>query len=92
MLAPLLGLGFVAVMVAVHWYWSEFLLSPAARNWFFGVDKWDYTTRVGPWRYEYWNTVPAMEFARSMSWTLLAATISSFLGLWIGRAMAKVQR
>jgi hypothetical protein len=92
LLAPLLGVGFVVVMVGVHWYWSEFLLSPAARNWFFAVDKWDYTTRLGPWRYEYWNTVAAVDFALSLRWTLLAATISSFLGLWIGRAMSKVQR
>src|SRR5688500_10707900 len=92
LLAPLLGVGFVLVMVGVHWYWSEFLLSPAARNWFFAVDKWDYTTRLGPWRYEYWNTVTATEFARSMGWTLFAATVSSLLGLRIGKAMARVQR
>lgn len=91
-LAPMLGIGFVAVMLAVHWYWSEFLLSPAARNWFFGVDKWDYTERLGPWRYEYWNRVPAIDFARSLLWTLLAATISARLGLWLGKGMAKVQR
>lgn len=92
LLAPLLGGGFVAVMFVVHWYWSIFLLSPAARNWFFAVDKWDYTTRVGPWRYEYWNTVPPMDFARSMAWTLLAAAISAFFGLWLGKAMSRVQR
>ena len=92
LLAPILGVGFVAVMLAVHWYWSVFLLSPASRNWFFAVDQWDYTTRVGPWRYEYWNTVPAVDFAQSMIWTLLAATISAFLGLWLGRAMSRVQR
>ncbi len=92
LLAPSMGIGFVAVMLLVHWYWSVFLLSPAARNWFFAMDKWDYTTRVGPWRYEYWNTVPPMDFAQSMIWTLLAATISAFFGLWLGRAMSRVQR
>ena len=91
-LAPILGVGFVSVMIVVHWYWSLFLLSPAARNWFFAVDKWDYTTRVGPWRYEYWNTVPAADFALSLLPTLFAATVSAFLGLWLGRAMSRVQR
>ncbi|MGI8619690.1 MAG: hypothetical protein ACR2L6_11485 [Gemmatimonadaceae bacterium] len=91
-LAPILGVGFVVVMAGVHWYWSGFLLSPAARNWFFAVDQWDYTTRLGPWRYEYWNTVPAVDLARSLRWTLLAATISALLGLWLGKAMSKVQR
>jgi len=92
LLAPVLGVGFVVVMLGVHWYWSEFLLSPGARNWFFGVDKWDYTERLGPWRYEYWNTVPAAEFIRRLGWTLLAATISARLGLWVGKGMARVQR
>ncbi len=92
LLAALLGVGFVVVMVGVHWYWSEFLLSPAARNGFFAVDKWDYTNRLGPWRYEYWTTASAADFALSLRWTLLAATVASFLGLWIGRAMAKVRR
>ncbi|CAN5632297.1 hypothetical protein BH23GEM1_BH23GEM1_11810 [soil metagenome] len=92
LLAPVLGVGFVVVMLGVHWYWSEFLLSPAARNWFFAVDKWDYTTRLGPWRYEYWNAVSAVDFARSLRWTLLAATISALLGLRLGKAMATVRR
>lgn len=92
LLAPTIGGAFVLVMIAVHWYWSEFLMSPLARNWFFASDQWDYTVRLGEWRYEYWNTVPGAEFARSLLWTFAAATISARLGLWIGRAMAKVQR
>lgn len=92
LLAPVLGVGFVVVMLAVHWYWSDFLMSPAARNWFFAADQWDYSSRLGPWRYEYWNTAPVADFMRSLAWTLLAATISARLGLWLGRGMAKVQR
>jgi len=92
LLAPLIGVGFVLVMLAVHWYWSSFLMSPAARNWFFAADQWDYTERLGPWRYEYWNTVPAAAFMLALLWTFLAATISSRLGLWAGKVMARVQR
>ena len=92
LLGPLLGVGFVAVMLAVHWYWSGFLMSPLARNWLFAADQWDYTARLGPWRYEYWNTVPASDFARSLVWTFAAAAISARLGLWIGKAMARVRR
>lgn len=90
-LAPIIGVGFVAVML-VHWFWSAFLMSPAARNWVFAADKWDYTERLGPWQYEYWNTVPAIEFAEALVWTLLAATVSALLGLWAGKVMARVKR
>lgn len=92
LLAPLIGIGFVLVMMAVHWYWSAFLMSPAARNWFFAADQWDYTTRLGPWRYEYWNTEPAAVFLRALLWTFLAAAISTRLGLWTGKVMARVRR
>lgn len=54
-LAVAIGLGFVAVMLVVHWFWAEFMLSPAARNGVFGADRWDYSARLGPWRYQYWN-------------------------------------
>ena len=50
-----IGVAYVTLMVAVHWHFSEFLISPAARNFFFGVDQWDYNLQVGPWRYEYWG-------------------------------------
>lgn len=92
LLAPILGVSFVLVMLAVHWYWSGFLMSPAARNWFFAADQWDYTSRLGPWRYEYWNTQPALQFARGLLWSSLAATISAGLGFWLGRTTARVQR
>lgn len=92
LLAPLLGIGFVVVMVAIHWYWSAFLMSPLARNHFFGADLWDYTERLGPWRYEYWNTEPAGVFLRSLPLSFLAASISAWLGIVAGRAMARVQR
>lgn len=92
LLAPILGVSFVLVMLAVHWYWSGFLMSPAARNWFFAADQWDYTSRLGPWRYEYWNTQPALQFARGLLWSSLAATISAGLGLWLGKTTARVQR
>jgi hypothetical protein len=55
LLAAVLGLAFVAVMLVVHWFWAEFLLSPGARNPVFGADQWDYSSRLGAWRYQYWN-------------------------------------
>src|SRR5687768_6070916 len=54
-LSVLTGLMYVAIMLAVHWFFAEFLLSPYARNFVFGVDQWAYTERLGPWRYQYWD-------------------------------------
>ena len=92
LLAGVLGLAFVTLMLAVHWWWSEFLLSPAARNRFFGVDRWDYYLRLGDWRYQYWNTQPPAAFLRGMAIAVASAMVSARLGLWIGRGMALVRR
>jgi hypothetical protein len=90
LLAPAAGVLYVALMVAAHWYWSGFLLSPAARNFVFGIDQWDYNVRVGPWRYQYWDTgvslLPGLLIACGI------ATISARIGLWWGKGMARVQR
>lgn len=98
-LSAALGVAFVALMVAVHWYWAEFLLSPAARNFVFGADQWDYTERLGPWRYEYWNldrdahdNFSSLKFAAGLGVAALLATVSSRAGLWWGKGMSSVKR
>ena len=97
-LALKLGVAFVVVMFAVHWPWAEFLLSPASRNFVFGGDIFDYTSRPGPWQYEFWQLdrsgngwSPAL-FAGRMLIAIAVATISSRLGLACGRGLSKVQR
>ena len=98
-LSAALGVAFVAVMIGIHWYWAEFMLSPAARNFAFGADQWDYTERLGPWRYEYWNvdkdargnlSVPTL--AAGLGMAAIFATVGSRAGLWWGRGMSKVKR
>jgi hypothetical protein len=99
LLAPALGLSFVALMAATHWGWSDFLLSPAARNPLFGADRWDYNIQPGPWRYEYWTLErdasgawDARAFLRGLGVAALVATTSARAGLWIGRGMERVRR
>ena len=98
-LSVALGVAFVGSMVAVHWYWAEFLLSPSARNFVFAADQWDYTERLGPWRYEYWNldrdaagNFSGFKFAIGLGIAVLLASASSRAGLWWGRGMAAVKR
>lgn len=92
LLSIALGASFVLLMLLAHWWWSEFLLSPAARNRFFGVDQWDYYLRLDDWRYQYWNLLPPREFLRGMAIAVVSAVVSARLGLWIGRGMASVKR
>ena len=98
-LALAAGVSYVALMAAAHWLWSDFLLSPAARNFVFAADQWDYNIQPGPWRYEYW-TLPrdaagrwdAAAFLRGLGVAALVASASARLGLAVGRGMTRVQR
>ena len=93
LLAAALGISFVLLMLAVHWWWAEFLLSPAARNFLFGADQWDYSARLGDWRYQFWNLQPGLgPLLRGLAIALLFAILTCRLGLWIGSGMARVQR
>jgi hypothetical protein len=93
LLSGALGFAFVLLMLAAHWWWAEFLLTAGARNLFFGADHWDYSARLGDWRYEFWNLATGTRaFARGLGIALITAIISSRLGLWIGSGMARVQR
>ena len=72
------------------------LNSPAARNFVFASDQWDYSSRLGPWRYEYWtphHRGHAAEFPLSgLGIAFLLAIVSSRIGLWWGEGMARLRR
>jgi hypothetical protein len=98
-LAALLGISWVGIMLAVHWFWAEFLLSPAARNYFFGADQWSYNNRLGPWRYQFWNLdVDAagkwspLGFVRGMGIAIVLSMIAARLSLLWGSGLARVKR
>ena len=97
-LAAILGVTFVVVMVAVHWPWAEFMISPLSRNFVFGGDLFDYNSRQGEWQYQFWQTdrrggqwSPAL-FAQRMLIAVAIATLMSRFGLACGRALSKVRR
>jgi hypothetical protein len=98
-LSVLLGVTWVVIMLAVHWFWAEFLLSPAARNFVFGADQWSYTNRLGDWRYEYWtlNRDAAghwspLAFARGIGIAMIVGIVASRISLALGSGMARVKR
>ena len=94
-----LGVIFVAVMLVVHWFWAEFLISPHARNLWFGADQWSYTDRLGPWRYQFWlrdfgshGKFSARVFAGGIATAAGEAIVSTRIGLWLGNGISRVRR
>ena len=91
--ALLIGAGFLAIFLVVHWFFAGFQLSPAARNAFFASDRyWSYSSTPGPWRYEFWNAEENPLTPKAVGIALLLAVGSTGLGLWWGQWMAKVRR
>jgi len=91
-LALLAGTLFVALFFVTQWFFTEFLLSPHARNFFFGVDQWDYSTKLGPWQYRFWRVQNDPVTARSLGIAALIAIAAARIGLWWGNWMAQVRR
>lgn len=92
-LAVAIGVSFVALMLVAHWPWAAFLLSKPANPTVFGLEIWDYTLKLGPWRYEFWDLDPTpLAFVRGLAIATVTAVVTSRLGLWLGSGMARVQR
>ena len=97
-IALLLGAVFFAVLLAVQWFFSEFMISPAANNWFFmGNRVWGYNVDAGEWHHQFWHQDPNRPdldrftlAAAAISWVL--ASVSSWVGLFFGDWMRKVRR
>jgi len=89
------GAAFLATLIAVQWPFASFLMTPLARNWFFGAHYFDFGTpaRAMYARYLFYpRETAAAQFWRGM---LIAAVISyvmAWAGLHAGRAMQRVKR
>jgi hypothetical protein len=98
-LSVAIGVSWVAIMVVVHWFWAEFLLSPAARNFFFGADQWSYNANLGDWRYHYWTLETdalgkwaPLRFAEGVGIAAIVAVFASRISLYLGNGMSRVKR
>jgi len=97
LIVVLAGATFLALFLMTQWFFSSFLISPAAENWFFATNRhWGYGEHLGNWRYKFWSeTSPQWNLPLTMRGLLIAlllAIAASRIGLWLGNWMAKVRR
>ena len=91
-LALLGGATFLAVFFVTQWFAADFLLTPYARHYVFGVDQWDYSAQLGPWRYHFWRVAGDPVTAWGLAIAAALGVVSARLGLWWGNWMARVRR
>jgi hypothetical protein len=97
LLVFLVGTAFIGLFLLTQWYFSAFLISPLADNWFFAADRhWGYRESTGAWQHQFWSvTRPERHPPLTFGSFMVAVAISiaaSRVGLWLGNWMAKVRR
>ena len=92
LLAVILGAAFVGILLAVQWFFADFLLSPAARNPVFAAGQWGYNEGPGDWYYRYWAEGTSGDLLKGLGVAHLIAAVSSRIGLWMGAWMTRVHR
>ncbi len=96
LLAPVLGIAFLAAFLAAQWPFADFLHSPAARNWFFFSDEFSYMVPMGSnaraYRYYSPQSLTSGVFWLGMIAAMGYAALSARAGLAWGRWMRRVRR
>jgi hypothetical protein len=86
---------FLAVFIAVQWPFADFLMTPGARNWFFGSQYFPFFVPSGyDWVRNVFTQVEssAGEFWLRIAETMVIATLMTRVGVAWGNWMRKVQR
>lgn len=90
---------FTATMLAVHWPWAEFMLSPAADSYVFGDNRWTYMDPPADWQTEFWvfdagpgGAWSAARFGRGLAIATVTAFLTGRVGIAFGRWMRQLRR
>ncbi len=93
--AAVSGAVFVVVLVAVQWPFADFLMSPASRNRVFGTIYFDYNLRPNSF-YARYLFIPleksAIQFWAEMALAVLAAILTTRIGMSWGNWMRRIRR
>ena len=90
--APIAGLLFLGTFVAVQWPFASFLMTPLARNRFFGAAYMDYGTPDFSLYARFVFLPSEPRFVLGMLIAVLISCLTLWLGLHAGRAMQRVKR
>ena len=94
-LAAVSGPAFVLSLLAVQWPFANFLMTPAARNWFFGMAYFGYADPAGflydPYKFQYIEKTRG-EFWTTLALALVVSIVTARLGLAWGDWMRRMRR
>ena len=94
LIALITGPVFVLPLVAAEWPFASFLMTPAAANRFFGTIYFDYS--MPPTSYDvmrkFWNPEQGATLWGGLLLAMLFASLSTWLGVKLGRWMRELQR
>jgi hypothetical protein len=88
------GVVFLAIFAVVQWPFADFLMSPWARNWFFGAKYFEYFASPNSIyvRYRFFAAEQGALFWREVGLALASAILTTRLGLAAGDWMRRIQR
>jgi len=93
--AGITGMVFGGIFVLIQWFFSEFLLSDAAKNWIFagGGEHWPFFLKIpAQARQVFWSSAGDELNESSFLLTLFLAAASARLGLWVGQWLKGLRR
>jgi hypothetical protein len=95
LIAFALGTALLATLVAVEWPFGNFMISPLARNWFFGMIYFPYQEPISmhqlAYRFEAYEPT-RLAFWRGLGLGWIAAVISSRIGIAFGGWLLRIRR
>jgi hypothetical protein len=93
-LALIAGGSFVVLVVPIQWWFSKFLLSPAADNWFFagGGRHWPFFLKIDDARVKFWRVSQDPLDLSAVLICLALAAISAFVGVRAGKWLRDLRR
>ena len=88
------GVVFLGVFAAVQWPFADFLASPAARNWFFGMNYFGYYTAPGSVmaRFGFIRTEEGGLFWQEAGTAAVISIVTTWIGLAWGNWMQRIRR
>ncbi|MGV3774207.1 MAG: hypothetical protein ACO1QB_15000 [Verrucomicrobiales bacterium] len=92
-LAFCVGISFVALFMIVQWYFSRFMLTPAAESWFFAGNRhWPYFVQINDYKYQFWRMDKDPLTASAIGIIVALAVVKTRIALGLASWMSKVQR